>query len=221
MLWLVNKNQDERKMSLFRSSKYLVLIGLILLAVSGSFSESTGKIAGKVTAAKTGEGLPGSLVVIIETKISASANLDGSFAIENVPEGSYDIKAQMLGFKDMVKNKVQVNQGQTTLQDFALDQAIIPIDRPYGKGVQQVILTGRISGKVTDAKNGEGLHNAYLEIVGIKLVKLADSGGNYHFNVRPGTYVLCAEKTGFKRSEMVEVTVVKGKTTVRDFKLEP
>lgn len=220
MLWLVEKNQRGREILLFRGSKYLVLIGLIFLA-SWALAEETGKIAGKVTDAKTGERCPFTFVTILGTKIGANADENGNFVLENIPEGSYDLKADMLGYKSIVKTNVRVIQGQTTNQDFEFSERIyrdhIKIIGPQKK---QIVPTGKISGKVTDATNGEGLQNACLEIVGNKLIKLSGTGGKYRINIRPGTYVLCAIKSGFKRSEMVEVDVVKGKTIVKNFRLE-
>jgi len=221
MLWLVKKNQDERKTSLFRGSKSIVLIGLILLAASGAFAEGAGKIIGKVTAKKTGEGLPFSLIAIIGTKISASADLDGSFVIENVPVDTYDLRVKMFGFKDMVKANVRVIQGQTTVQDFALDQAIIPADGPYVKGIHQVIPTGKIVGKVTDAMTGEALPSTSVTLVGTKFSDHANLVGDYYIiKVPPGTYVLSVEMLGYEKPEMIEVRVFQDKTTVKNFKLK-
>jgi hypothetical protein len=174
MLWLVKKNQGERKMSVFRGFKYLVLIGLIFLA-SWALAEETGKIAGKVADAKTGERCPFTLVTIIGTKIGVNADENGNFVIDNLPEGSYDVKAKMIGYKDSEKDNVLVIQGKTTVQDFALDRSTIwpPLPPPGpGKSETVVIPIGSIKGKVTDSNKSEGLHNALVEIVGKKLLNL-------------------------------------------------
>jgi len=124
MLWLVEKNQDERKTSLFRGSKYLILLGLILLAASGALAELTGKIAGKVTDAQTGAGLPGANVIVVRTELGAATEMDGSFTIINVPVGTYILQASMIGYKRSKAMYLRISHGQTTTQDFKLENLI-------------------------------------------------------------------------------------------------
>ena len=108
-------------------NKDLVLIGVILLAASGAFAEATGKIVGKVTDAKTGEGLPGANVIVLGKKLGSATDLDGSFVIINVPVGALILQASMIGFKPSKATIVQVVQGQTTVQDFRLEVQTIEI----------------------------------------------------------------------------------------------
>jgi len=56
-----------------RMSALFVLAGLVLaLATGGVLAGTTGKVVGKVTDAKTGEGLPGATVVIVGTRMGAA-----------------------------------------------------------------------------------------------------------------------------------------------------
>jgi hypothetical protein len=151
MLWSVEKNGGERKMSLFRGSKSIVLIGLILLAASGALAEPTGKIVGKVTDAKTGEGLPGANVRIENTKCGACSDLDGSFTIINVPVGMYNVEATFIGFKRSRTKGVSVVQNQTTIQDFKLEIERIGIptfDLANVEGEPQQIESSQLKGTI-------------------------------------------------------------------------
>ena len=221
MLCLVENNQDERKMSLFRGSKSIVLIGLILLAAGGALAEATGKIVGKVTDKKTGEGLSYSFVTIIGTQISVSADENGNFVIENVPAGTYNLRVRMIGYKDIEKTNVCVYQGQTTVRDFTFLETSsnkhvwIP-----KKDSPNVPVTGKIAGKVTCDNNSDVLAFANVKLIGTKYSAQVDMAGHYCLNVPLGTYVIRAEMLGFHSSEMIEVQVFKGKTTVRNFDLK-
>lgn len=52
---------------------------------------TTGKIAGVITDAKTGEALPGVNVVIEGTQMGAATNLKGEYFVINVPPGTYNL----------------------------------------------------------------------------------------------------------------------------------
>jgi len=120
MLWLVKKNQGERKMSSFHGSKYLVLIGLILLATSGALAKPTGKIVGKVSDAKTGKGLPGVNVELVGTKMGYVTEVDGSFVFQDLPAGTYTIEVSSLGYQTATVTGVKCIQDKTTRQDIEL-----------------------------------------------------------------------------------------------------
>ncbi len=59
----------------------------LILLTAVAFSGTTGKIAGTVKDAKTGEPLPSANVVIEGTTLGAATNPDGYFAILNIPPG--------------------------------------------------------------------------------------------------------------------------------------
>lgn len=109
-----------------RVSVLFIVAGLVLaLATSGVLAGTTGKIVGKVTDAKTGEGLPGANVVLVGTKMGAATDMDGSFVIINVPVGTYSVQASMIGFQTVVATGVRSIQDLTTTQDFKLGVQVI------------------------------------------------------------------------------------------------
>ncbi|HEX8327195.1 MAG TPA: TonB-dependent receptor [Hymenobacter sp.] len=57
-----------------------------------------GGVKGRVTDARTGEPLVGSVVFLKNTPHNSQAGLDGSFALLNVPEGDYELVGQMAGY---------------------------------------------------------------------------------------------------------------------------
>jgi hypothetical protein len=61
---------------------------------------TTGKIAGEVKDAQTGEALAGANVVIEGTTSGAATNVDGYYAILNVPPGKYTVYASAIGLQE-------------------------------------------------------------------------------------------------------------------------
>ncbi len=75
-------------------------IYLFVLASIISFSAlSQGSIGGTVKDVKTGEAVIGANVVIKGTTIGSSTDIDGSFLINNVNEGTYSIEVTSVGYK--------------------------------------------------------------------------------------------------------------------------
>ena len=63
------------------------IVSILLFSCSLLMAATTGKIAGVVTDASTGEPLPGVNVMIQGTEWGAATSLDGHYFIINVPPG--------------------------------------------------------------------------------------------------------------------------------------
>lgn len=90
-----------------------------------AFAGTTGKIAGYVTDAKTGEPLPGANIVVEGTNRGAASNLDGYYYINNLPPGYYSVVAQMIGYTKTTVQKLRVSIDLTTELNFHLQQEAI------------------------------------------------------------------------------------------------
>jgi hypothetical protein len=113
-----------------------LLFGVALLAgISGAHAQS-GKIAGRVIDAVTGDPLPGVNVVITEKwidgtavpapdPIGAASDPGGYYTILNVGPGLYTLRASFIGYASLVKMQIPVNSGLTTTVDFAMAEAVI------------------------------------------------------------------------------------------------
>lgn len=71
------------------------------------------QLKGVVTDAGTGETLIGANVRIVGTSFGAATDLDGSYAISGVPEGSYTIIFSYIGFKNLERAGVSLTGGET------------------------------------------------------------------------------------------------------------
>ncbi len=57
--------------------RWFIFLFLLALFPAVAFAGSTGKIAGKITDAETGEGIPGVNVILVGTSPGAATNLNG------------------------------------------------------------------------------------------------------------------------------------------------
>ena len=80
------------------------------------------------------------------------------------------------------------------------------------------IANGVVTGMVTDAKTGEPLWGASVQLAGTQLGAIARQDGRYRLTAAPGHYLMRARKLGY---EMVSdsVVITDGGTATRDFKL--
>jgi len=107
-----------------------ILSVFLLFVVSRTMAGITGKIAGKVTDAKTGKPLFGADVIIEGTKQGAATDNKGNYFVINLSPGKYTVRAQMMGYAALTKTDVIVAIDHTVTVDFALTTTVL-----MGKGV--------------------------------------------------------------------------------------
>ena len=122
------------------ASVFRVLTALgVLLALSLAPAEAStgGKIAGVVKDATTGDGLPHANLVVVDTKLGATADEKGRFFILNVPAGTYTLKATYIGYADYTVEDVRVSADLTTniaveltSSDIQVEEVVIRAERP-------------------------------------------------------------------------------------------
>ncbi len=104
-----------------------------------AFAGTTGKIAGNVTDAKTGEALPFVNIIIEGTNLGAATDIDGNYVILNIPPGKYNVKAQYIGYQAVLVENVSVSIDLTTKLDFTLNESAIELDEVVVQGSQNLI----------------------------------------------------------------------------------
>lgn len=90
-------------------SSLKLIVVLLLLATAGW--AQTGKIRGTVKDRKTESPIIGAVISIDGTSLGAVSDTDGSFFIGEIPAGSYNVKAQTLGYEPAVLYNVVVSSG--------------------------------------------------------------------------------------------------------------
>lgn len=110
-----------------RTIKFRAIFLLIftLASLSFLFAGNTGKIAGKVTDAKSKEPLVGVNITIPGTSFGAATNIEGEYSILNLPPNTYTVKASILGYNPVTVNGMSVSIDLTTRQDFELAETVV------------------------------------------------------------------------------------------------
>jgi len=110
----------------------LSVLVLSLLVANLAFAQR-GTIAGKVTDAKSGDGLPGANVLVQGLEYGAATNTDGEFTIAGVPAGTHSVIARFIGYKSVIK-QVTVSGGGIAELNFSLNETALQLD--------EVVVTG-------------------------------------------------------------------------------
>ncbi|MDP2883544.1 MAG: TonB-dependent receptor [Ignavibacteria bacterium] len=109
---------------------------LVMVSLVPLFAQNSGKISGIVRDAKTKEPLPMANIVIRGTAYGAASDIDGNYYILNMPPGSYDLTASIVGYRAVTKTNVIVNTNRTTTVDFSLEETVI-------QGAEVVVIATR------------------------------------------------------------------------------
>ncbi len=118
-------------------NKLTILIALVFMIFTVAFGASTGKIAGYVMDAETGEPIPGANIIIEGTSMGVASDIKGYFAILNVPPGRYNLKVSVMGYQNKTIQDVIVKIDLTTdvniqlgTETVDLEEVIVTADRP-------------------------------------------------------------------------------------------
>ncbi len=101
---------------------------LIFFSPELTSQSQNGTITGKVINMQTEEPLIGVSVVVVGTTIGAATNEEGLFAIQNVPLGTYSIRASAVGFQPVMKTDVVVAPGKPAQTFFQLTERVLDVD---------------------------------------------------------------------------------------------
>ncbi len=134
--------------------KTILILFVLAFALSGSAFAQTGKISGRITDKETGEPLPGVNVMLKGTTIGSATDINGSYIIINIPAGTYDVVAKMVGYQSVIQKDVKVVSGLTTKLDFKLSTADINLQEvtveEYKNPPVQKDLTSKIQARTSE-----------------------------------------------------------------------
>ncbi|HHP7239211.1 TonB-dependent siderophore receptor [Longibacter sp.] len=102
--------------------RLVIWVLLCLLSTPAAAQEAaTGRVVGTIAEATTGETVEGVNVGLRGTTLGAATGVDGKYAIEEVPAGTYVIQASFIGY-ETVQREITVEEGQTTTANFRFTQ---------------------------------------------------------------------------------------------------
>jgi TonB-dependent receptor len=140
------------------------LVGLIVLMGISSLYAQFGTITGQVTDAETGERLPGANVIVKGTSFGDASGVDGRYAINRIPTGSYTLEISYLGYENQTSS-VTVESNATQTANFSLQPAAL-------EGEQVVVMGVRAAGQARAL-------NQQMNAVNIKNVVASDQIGRF------------------------------------------
>ena len=105
------------------------LIGLVLLLNSNVFasgdtpvvSAAKASITGKVVDIKTGESLVGVAVSVEGTDLKAYTDLDGTFTINSLDPGNYNLILSLISYKNSLVENLKLTASEKEVVDIKLD----------------------------------------------------------------------------------------------------
>ena len=174
-----------------KSGFYIFLIVLSIIFLP-AFLLASSKITGKVVDKSNGDPLPGASVYLVNTSIGVASDLKGNYTINNVPPGSYTLRASYLGYtpKNIV---IKISSGDITLQqNFELEPLAIE-----GK---EVVVTAQAVGQM-QAINQQISSNTIVNVVSsAKIKELPESNAAEAVGRLPGISLL---RSGGEGNEVV------------------
>lgn len=99
----------------------------------------TGKIAGKVTDAQTGEELIGINVLVEGTTIGGATGIDGTYIINNIEPGLYSLVFSGVGYQKQIVTNVRVSSDFTTTIDIQLSVEAIGLETIVVEAVRPLV----------------------------------------------------------------------------------
>lgn len=99
----------------------------------------TGKIAGKVTDAQTGEELIGINVLVDGTTMGAATGIDGTYIINNIEPGVYSLVFSGVGYQRQVVTNVRVSSDFTTRIDVQLSTEAIGLETVVVEAIRPMV----------------------------------------------------------------------------------
>ncbi len=92
---------------------------LVLLAAGAAHAQAQfGELAGRITDAATGEGIPGASILVQGTSFGTNTRADGLYDFR-IPEGRYPVQVSFVGYAP-VRDTVDIRRGRTTRFDAQL-----------------------------------------------------------------------------------------------------
>jgi len=105
-----------------------LLILLFLFSLSSLLASDFGTIKGNVIDQNNGTPIVGANVIIVNTNLGTSTDAKGFYKIQNVPAGTFTLKASALGYKNKITAKIKVTKDNFTLVNFKLNSTKLEVE---------------------------------------------------------------------------------------------
>lgn len=108
----------------------IAIVGLVLILSNNVFAtgdeavvaaNAKASISGKVLDIKTGESLAGVSISIEGTNIKVYTDLDGSFTVDGITPGNYNLVLSLISYKSSLVENIKLNPSSKGIIDLKLD----------------------------------------------------------------------------------------------------
>ncbi|MCK4640017.1 MAG: carboxypeptidase regulatory-like domain-containing protein, partial [Candidatus Marinimicrobia bacterium] len=172
------------------------LLALIIFMVSLILGGTTGKIAGRITDAETGEPLIGANVVLLGKIVDgrvvhlspsdqqgAAADANGEYYIINISPGIYSIQISYIGYQSIVQKGIRVSVDLTTRVNAELSTTIIQageavIVTAERREIKRDLTSSEVS--IGADQIGEMPVRSVRDLVSLQAGVTLDASGNIH-----------------------------------------
>ncbi|NQU66355.1 MAG: TonB-dependent receptor [Candidatus Marinimicrobia bacterium] len=142
---------------------FKVLLKIFITVVFGSFlcAQTTGKISGKISDAKTGESIIGANVMIKDTDIGTATDENGRYFIINIQPGKYNVLVMVIGYGHVTVEDVSVSVNRTTPLDVQLNQTFL-------EGEMVVVKANRVSIKKDQTNTVKNISSDQIAVLPVE-----------------------------------------------------
>jgi len=167
--------------------KMLVLaMALWFGARSTGWAGTTGKIAGVVKDKETGEPLPAVNVVLVGTTLGAATGLNGEYFILNVPPGTHEVKASMVGYTEVIEKNVRVFADLTTTVNFELSSRVLELGRVVEVIAERPLIQKDVTATTKITTNDEIVALPVTTFQGALAIAPGTQGSGNNLHIRGG-----------------------------------
>ena len=174
---------DRLPSSLQHYFTFLLVTFCVLNFSNLALAGTTGKVAGRITDADNGEGLPGANVVLEGTTFGAATDVNGNYVILNVPPGVYSITFSFVGYQSVRVKEVRVSVDFTTTLNQKLKASAVEVGTVEVIGERQPLVRQDLT-NTTVAVNSETIDNlpvdAVQDVIRLQSGVTVDNSGGIH-----------------------------------------
>lgn len=117
-----------------------ILLAALLLGIAAAASAGTfGVLEGVVRDKENDQPVPGASVMIVETQQGRVTDADGRFVIYNVPAGKYTVRIQMIGYRPLSYQNVEVTANLRTRLRVTMEQSAVELTEIVVKAERPLI----------------------------------------------------------------------------------
>jgi len=168
-------------------NKYAITLTILFLLLFTNIlsAGTTGKLMGRVTDSATDEPIIGVNIVILDKQIGTITDEKGRYMIINIPAGTYNVKATLMGYVSVTVEDVKINLDLTTTLNFKLEKRAIGIEGITVKAERKLVEKD-VTGSENIVTSEDMEHMPVENIQGIVAVTAGAVGSGENMHIRGG-----------------------------------